>query len=341
MTVSKPAFTPPQRRRIVVVAVAFPVVVAVAGAILMLSWLPELPSPISIHWDGAGTPDGFGTVLGLILPILGIAAVASALTAFAASTLPAPVVADRRASWTVALGVSFSAFITVALAASVVLQRGLADAADAPSPVTPIIGAVVVAVVIGAIAWPLVPRPAALDDAETPEPPSLALTADERALFSRSAKPTRTTIVVFFVGFLVVFGSSVWGLALSGEPLAWLGLLPVIVIVLAVVLLSGYWRVRITAAGVTARGLFGVPRFAIPLDDIAEASSIAVTPLADFGGWGIRLASGKTGLIVRGGEALQVSRTSGRTLVVTVDDATTAAALVNGMLQRDRSARGA
>jgi hypothetical protein len=41
---------------------------------------------------------------------------------------------------------------------------------------------------------------------------------------------------------------------------------------------------------------------------------------------------------VRGGEALEIERTSGRSVVVTVDDAATATSLLEGLLSRGKSA---
>ncbi|MFL1430121.1 MULTISPECIES: hypothetical protein [unclassified Nocardiopsis] len=46
---------------------------------------------------------------------------------------------------------------------------------------------------------------------------------------------------------------------------------------------------------------------------------------------------GRVGLVLRRGEALMVERSGGRSFVVTVDDAATAAALLNTMAERART----
>ena len=64
---------------------------------------------------------------------------------------------------------------------------------------------------------------------------------------------------------------------------------------------------------------------------------VDVSPFAEFGGWGYRVGrGGRVGIVLRSGPALQVERTGGRSLVVTVDDAATGAALLNTLAARAR-----
>ena len=82
----------------------------------------------------------------------------------------------------------------------------------------------------------------------------------------------------------------------------------------------------------------GVPRFHVPLTEIAAVRAILVNPLADFGGWGVRTAlDGRTGVVLRRGEALEIAKRSGRVFVVTVDDAATAAAAIEGLRAREEA----
>ena len=62
--------------------------------------------------------------------------------------------------------------------------------------------------------------------------------------------------------------------------------------------------------------------------------SITVEALGAFGGWGWRRVPGALGVVLRNGEALRVERKQGHALVVTVEDAATAAALVNALAAR-------
>ena len=57
--------------------------------------------------------------------------------------------------------------------------------------------------------------------------------------------------------------------------------------------------------------------------------------LGEFGGWGIRFGRGRRlGIVMRSGEALDVQNRNGSALVVTVDDAATAAALLKAVAAR-------
>jgi len=61
--------------------------------------------------------------------------------------------------------------------------------------------------------------------------------------------------------------------------------------------------------------------------------------MTQFGGWGIRLGlDGRLGVVLRRGDAIQIERAGTRTLVVTVDDAATGAALLKALAARAHAA---
>lgn len=60
---------------------------------------------------------------------------------------------------------------------------------------------------------------------------------------------------------------------------------------------------------------------------------------ADADAHGQTHASGRTGVIVRAGEAIEITRRSGTVLVVTVSDGAAAAALLNGLVAREAATR--
>lgn len=108
-------------------------------------------------------------------------------------------------------------------------------------------------------------------------------------------------------------------------------LLSFVPLLVVVVLLAAFRiRVRADASGFTVRGLLGWPRIRVPLREIAGVTLVEVNPLSHFGGWGIRmgLTGRRTGVVLRAGEAIEVARRSGRSLVVTVDDARAAAGVL-------------
>ena len=82
----------------------------------------------------------------------------------------------------------------------------------------------------------------------------------------------------------------------------------------------------------------GLPRFTVPLADVASVSVVQIIPMAEFGGWGIRMGiDGRFGIVLHTGPAIQVVRRSGKTFVVTVDDADTGAALLTALASRARA----
>jgi len=150
-------------------------------------------------------------------------------------------------------------------------------------------------------------------------------------------------------------GPATWTGA-AASPMAMLAGLAAAVLVFALVLLTQFWGllvvvillvaliaamssavVRVDSSGVTIRSSLGWPRTWVPLDEIVRADVTEVRPLRDFGGWGWRVGrKGRVGVALRRGEALLIERTGGRSVVVTVDDAATAAGLVNVLADRAR-----
>lgn len=111
----------------------------------------------------------------------------------------------------------------------------------------------------------------------------------------------------------------------------------VFVFALLVIMLAR-WTVTVDRTRLTARPLIRRPRIQVPLSEILGAEVVTVRRIAEFGGWGLRTgATGRTGVILRSGPALQVTRTGGRTFVVTVDDAQTGAAILNTLAARTRT----
>lgn len=99
-------------------------------------------------------------------------------------------------------------------------------------------------------------------------------------------------------------------------------------------------RVTTSASGVkVAYGPLRWPVTRIPLRRVTHAEAVEVVPT----GWGYRGSLrlfGRAAVIVRKGEGLELSLTGGKSFVVTVDGAVTAAALLNDELARARGADG-
>ena len=167
------------------------------------------------------------------------------------------------------------------------------------------------------------------------DPEAVELAPGEIAAWTRRATAAPAFYWAIGIGIaFTVLACAVVIPATSGRgwPMA---IVPVLLLVLLG--LAGGWRVSAGPAGLTVRGLFGIPVMRVPIADIASAVAVGVRPMRDFGGWGIRGAVGRgghwrTGVIVRAGDAIEVTRRSGKQFVVTVDDAATAAAVLKAFI---------
>ena len=325
------AFNPAQRVRVLVIAGIIPAAIAIAGVTSMLSW-NDLPDPIAVHWGPNGSPDGYGS-LPVIAAVFGLSVLLFAsLVTLSVARLRASTRPTAHPRFLVGMSVWFAVLLTGVLVGSVALQRGLEDAAASPS-VLPVLGAAfAAATVLGLVAGFLAPRPRALD-AAVPDEPSLSLAPEERAVFTRSIAPSRVALVSFTLGTAVLIAAAVL-VAVAGQPALFV-VIGIVALVLVLAFASLNWRLRIARDGLLLRAAGGFPRFSVPIEEIVSASVIDVQAMNEFGGWGIRFGTGgRTGIILRSGEALEVARRSGRSLVITVDDAVTAAGLVNGLVQQ-------
>ncbi|MFC4852783.1 hypothetical protein [Actinophytocola glycyrrhizae] len=213
----------------------------------------------------------------------------------------------------------------------VVLFMVVVSNIDAPEPAAVTMSAVVLlyalgaAVVTGAVGALVAPRSATPPPGDR-EPPTMDLGPAEHVEWSRSITAPWLVVlgVVLLLAGLLLGWSAGWG---AGVPLAVAGLLLSLLSSATVTADEHGVRVRFTP--------FGWPRLRVGMDEIESAVAEDVTP-AQFGGWGYRVVPGASGLVLRQGPALVITRTSGRKFVVTVDDARTAARLLNGLRGRRR-----
>ncbi|GMA26559.1 hypothetical protein GCM10025864_43180 [Luteimicrobium album] len=302
----------------------------VASALVAASWGDELPDPVASHWSGSGSPDGFSSLGSTIAVGLGIGALC--VVVFAAITWFWGRQASTRRIMAAAM-IWMAGLISLALVGMLDQQRGLPDAHQAGS---------VNGVLLMAVLVPLLPAAAAalLVHPDPPLPatgilasdaPRTTLRPDERAAWVGRASGRALPAVVL--------GTTIVVLAVAVASQLWF-LLAVAVVLLVLLLSMASFHVRVSESGLTVRSVFGWPRTAVPADEVERADVVRVRPTRDFGGYGWRLGrQGRTGIVLRSGEALEVTRTGGRRLVVTVDDAADAAALLNTMAERARAAR--
>ncbi|WP_405637090.1 DUF1648 domain-containing protein [Streptomyces sp. NBC_01178] len=126
--------------------------------------------------------------------------------------------------------------------------------------------------------------------------------------------------------------------AVVGRELSWFIGGPPAVLALVV---GTFCRPHVTVdrRGLTVSGLLPRPRVRVPLERMEGAESRSVNAVAEYGGWGYRIRPGRSGVITRSGEAIVVSLAGGREFAVTVDDSATGSALLNTLLDRQRTGR--
>lgn len=322
------------RRRALVIGAGIPIVIALVTLALLSTWIPQLPDPIAVHWSGGG-PDGFGPAMPFILLPLGITLVFSLFVAVW-SWRPTP---SGRRTWNqkflAATSLWLATLLNVGIGGSVAMQRGLVDAHDAPD-VGPWLaigaGAGLVAAVVG---WFLLPPAEKVDEAGT-SPRPVDIQGQERVSWSRSARLGNIALAVIALTLVVAIGAVVVAMIASRGASAFAVI--VFVFVALLVATNTWWRVSADHRGFIARGIFGWPRKRIPLDDIRSVQVVDVNPSRDFGGWGWRWAGqGRSGIILRAGEGIEVTEAGGRRFVVTVDDAATGAGVLAALIaQRAR-----
>lgn len=317
--------------RIALVAVVIPFALAVVGVALQLAWLPELPETIATHWGFGGDPDAFGPAwsMPLLLGVLGVLIPALFGVVLARTVRPEGPTATQKL---LAVASLFAVtLLSIVVTASIAIQRGLTVGSSSPT-ILPVLGvAVGTALLLAAAGWFFLPRAipgASIRDGATPP---LPVAAGELVVWVGHARFSTWAMIALCGVIAVATAVVAFVIALRG---AWpLAIVPVVLLV--AVLGTANWRVRVDADGLTVRPTLGWPLYRVALSDIASAATTTVVPLGEFGGFGIRWGLGRRlGIITRGGEALEVLRRDGRALVVTVDDAATAAGLLTALAAR-------
>ncbi|MFJ9174051.1 DUF1648 domain-containing protein [Streptomyces sp. NPDC102360] len=301
----------------VLALIAFAVVVAVVSG--------DLPDELGTHFGLGGDVDGTTSLtayaVGALVPLAGLG------TLFAVAARRGREARSTR--FTVVLGWGVAGFIGYIFTAVAIVNRGLSDGTAASFPLWQMgtaAGVGLLSALLGRLLIARVPVPEGDGMSPRDTPPYMELRAGERAVWTRTA----VNEVVLTAGVALA--------AVGAARLGLYGWSPFVLTLPVGALLTCFGRVRVR---VDARGLrvrFGVlpwPEARVPLD-AGEALVREISPLGDFGGWGYRVRPARSGVVVRGGEALAVKRRSGREFSVTVDDARTGAALFNALARREK-----
>ena len=319
-------------RRFRFVGIVLPIVVAAASALAQLAMLPALPRQIAIHWNAAGE-NSFGPAwtmcvltlaIGLAMPLIVGGVVLSAIR-----KATAPVQARFLAAMTMFTVV----LVSVLALGTMLIQLDLPDPTVVPSVIPTLIAAGVAGALAGYAVWRATIEPPCAPS-ETSEPDPIRIQDGETVVWLRDVRMAGSGRigVIAAVALLALTSALLIGIDLATggrlSVLSWL-MLGLTVFLGALLLAFTRFHVRVDASGLTARSALGWPGTHVAAADIAKTEVVTVNPLAEFGGWGWRLAPGSgTGIVMRAGEALRVTRRDGRLLTITVDDAQTAAGLL-------------
>ena len=315
------------------VAVDIPGFLTVAAVGAQLWFLRDAPNPVAVHWSGSG-PDGSGP--GWIYPLLTVLTGFGPAAVLFFAGLPRLIRGARGWSFRflAAMALGMATFAAVSMTWSVAMQRGLDSWHDAPSVLPAIIVGLALGVGAGFIGWVIQPKQEVTVN-ELP-PTHIDLADSERAVWVGVARTGRAIVVIMVVTIVsLAAGAFVCWLTAQYAAMWILFATAVLTAVLALTTLEA--DVRVDASGVEVRGPAGFPRSRVALNEVASATPVTVEALGEFGGWGWRRVPGAMGVVLRSGEALRVERKEGHALVVTVDGAATAAALLTALAARASS----
>ncbi|MDX3230126.1 DUF1648 domain-containing protein [Streptomyces sp. ME19-01-6] len=319
----------PLRRTLVV---ALPFVLACAAVLTTYAALHDrLPDPLATHFPASGKADGFTSASSFLWVAIAVLAVQGAVFAVIAHRSGRGLGSLRLM---VALGYGESALLgylfSATLFANANANADVPDAADVRLPMWQLAVALACALPAAAVGRLLAGADAPPAAGPADQPQRLPLGKGEVASWTR----TVTSRVLLATGPALAGAGA--ALAFTESPGSGL---PMAVMGVIVVSLSGC-RVTVDRRGLTVSPpVVRLPRLRVPLGRIEEATSRQVSAYGDFGGWGYRIRAGRRGLVLRSGDALCLRLSTGKEFVVTVDDARTAAALLNTLIER--AARGA
>ncbi|MFK3676142.1 DUF1648 domain-containing protein [Microbacterium sp. NPDC090218] len=335
--------TPPQllrraRLTFFLVAVIAPIVITAVAVVVLLTWLPTLPEQVATHWGVTGA-DRFGPASTYLWLLVGVGL---GLPLLMAITTLAAVGAHwgGAARLMGALAAGMAAFAAVMSLGSLTIQRDLSDTADAPGIGGVMALAFSALLVVGGAAWFVQPR-VRPEQGRTLEPRHrVDIAKGERVVWVATASMPRGPLAFLVIVMLGLAALAAYMLG-AGVEGGWIAALVVVVVAFALAATASF-RVRVTPEGFAAQALLGWPRIRIPIDDVESARAVEISPFGEFGGWGWRVAvDGRSGIVLRRGPAIEISRRDRRAFIVTIDGAEEAAALLQAYVERSRPAGAA
>lgn len=308
------------RRAALVATIWVPLAIVVVSEVVVIAVGATGDSRLIVHWASGGDRYGAWWTYAVLVAAIGFPVIAFIGFFVARATQMAGMNA-----WMPAIAMGITVFHAIGMGVgSVVLN------ASPLAPALPLAGGLVLAVAAAFLTWWRLPReaPAAtgVESADAlPVKPGEVVAwtgkVDLPAWFVSLIVAVAALLIALGVVLLLTTGRHVWSIFIAPTFL------------LAALFTTGQFVVTAGPRGFFVRSALGWPRLSVPVAEIAKAGVVQIDPVADFGGWGIRWvfgprSTGRWGVVTRRGTGLEVVRRDGRSIVVTVDDAGTAAAVL-------------
>lgn len=287
---------------------------------VLLTWLAvraELPDPIATHWSFGGQADGFSRPGPFVVGIA-LATLIGAGLGIAVMTV------DRRRAGVrpMVTMIGWTTWVVAAAAlTSMLVARGLSDPKNAQAGWLVMLLTLLGPSLIALGLWWLLPAgPTAVRATQSVEP-RYRLAEGERATWVGSASSPGLLLAAAALtvsGAVLVVVVDWWGVVLlvTAFLLAWTHSL----------------TVRVDNDSVTAHfGPWAWPASRTPIERIEAAVVEEIEPMK-WGGWGYRLSTRGTALVVRRGPGLVISRRGRSDLALTVDRPEAGAELINALV---------
>lgn len=308
------------RRAALVAAIWAPLAIVIASEALIIAVGVAGNPRLIVHW-GAGTDrTGPWWTYAVLVAAIGIPVIGFIGFFIARATRMAGM-----NTWMPAIALGVAVFHSIGMGVGPVVLN-----TSPLAPALPLAGGAVLAVAAAVLTWWLLPRGA---------PASTTVAAAD-------GLPVRPGEVAAWTGTLQLPGWFVTVIAAVAGGLIVLGMVllatvsgrfwPVLLspaLLLTALLATAQFVASAGPRGFAVRSALGWPRLRVPAASLARAGVVQIDPMADFGGWGIRWVigpnrKGRWGIVTRRGPSLEVVRLDGRSIVITVDDASTAAAVL-------------
>jgi hypothetical protein len=300
---------------------------AVLGSFMI--WKDQLPREIASHWSGTGPADGVMTVPQFLTVAL-VMTGGPALAAVVVALWPGMRAATRRVGLLTAgivAGLGAQSWLV-----STLLTMRVGDPHEVVLGAWSVLG--FAAAAYGFIPFLIAPKPQQISHDVARR---IDLGPGQRGAWSRTitAKLFLWSCLALIAAGIAIYATSAANDELS-EAIFGLAVVAVVILVLA-----SFSRYRVTADWRGLRvvsSLFRIPLKRIPLEDIETVEATEIAP-SEWGGWGYRITSGRSALILRKGPGLIVTMTSKKQFALTLDDPDVPAALLATLRDRRSQAQ--